>query len=557
MTVKPPSCSGCPLASYPGFALPEGSGKNGVMLVGESLGAEEVAESRPFVGAAGKALNRILERAKLSREDFSIANVVSCRPPDNQLEKTPWEFEAIDHCRPNLQAAIAKYQPRVIVPLGNVALRWLTDAYGVEKWRGSVLRTAFGTVVPTYHPSYIQRGNWHLAIVMTHDILKAVRIAAEGVKPGPERRYTYAASLRDAEEWREGWLQAGKPLLGFDIETPYSSGKDEEDLNDDEDSGVEDDPSYKTIHRISFSYAPGVAITMPWEGPFIEISKQMLAEAQELCSWNGDNFDLPRLRHHGALINGVHYDSMVGWHLLQPALPYNLQFASSNYVGDDFSAWKHLASGEPELYSCIDSDYLVRCALGINADLVRAGQWDLYLRDFVDIARILRKMSAYGVLTDRLKRKEQHTLWQKRYVDTILGLQQVIPDELRPRKVYKQPEAALRKKNRFKLKVSANQELVKTFDECEWESISGFLTQKEADKLSARSAKAAALTAAREQRKIERERKKLERAALKPKRRKTRAKATMDSLFQTDAGVPAAQEVQGAASQEDPQADRK
>lgn len=79
-----------------------------ILVIGEAPGKNEDLQGEPFVGAAGKFLNELLEDAGLKREDIFIANVLKCRPPANRNPQ-PHEIEA---CAPYLRAANQDHQPR-------------------------------------------------------------------------------------------------------------------------------------------------------------------------------------------------------------------------------------------------------------------------------------------------------------------------------------------------------------------------------------------------------------------------------------------------------------
>jgi DNA polymerase len=112
------------------FVGPEGSGRNGVLLLGEAPGAREDETGRPFVGDAGWQLEHTLALVReldkkneflAARDDFAIHNVVQFRPPNNWLEGAPWERAATLHGAISLEETINRVRPRVIVPVGNVA----------------------------------------------------------------------------------------------------------------------------------------------------------------------------------------------------------------------------------------------------------------------------------------------------------------------------------------------------------------------------------------------------------------------------------------------------
>lgn len=125
-----------------------------VVFIGEAPGADEDKQGEPFVGKAGQLLNKIIEAAKLRREDIYIANVLKCRPPGN---RTPSPTEA-ENCWEYLTAQLTILDPDYIVCWGSVAAQTLlktTTAIG--KMRGRFMNYGRSKVLCTYHPSYLLR----------------------------------------------------------------------------------------------------------------------------------------------------------------------------------------------------------------------------------------------------------------------------------------------------------------------------------------------------------------------------------------------------------------
>lgn len=130
-----------------------------LMFIGEAPGAEEDKAGIPFVGRAGKLLNKMIDAMGLSREKVYIANVLKTRPPNNA---TP-TIEESRLCAPFLYEQIQVVQPRVIVTLGLPATRLILESTATM---GS-LRGQWGSftdpagrevpVMPTYHPAYLLR----------------------------------------------------------------------------------------------------------------------------------------------------------------------------------------------------------------------------------------------------------------------------------------------------------------------------------------------------------------------------------------------------------------
>ncbi|GAB4235047.1 MAG: uracil-DNA glycosylase [Deltaproteobacteria bacterium] len=125
-----------------------------LLFVGEGPGSDEDRLGEPFVGAAGKRLDRWIERIGLRRADVYIANIVKCRPPGN---RAPFPDEA-KACLPFLERQIRAIGPEILCTLGATALNFLL---GVEE-RITRVRGAWRDwhgipVLPTYHPAYILR----------------------------------------------------------------------------------------------------------------------------------------------------------------------------------------------------------------------------------------------------------------------------------------------------------------------------------------------------------------------------------------------------------------
>ena len=132
----------------------EGNPHAAIMFVGEGPGGEEDKLGRPFVGAAGQLLNRILTAAGLAREDVYIANVVKCRPPGNRQPQR----EEIAACLPLLQRQIMLIDPLIIVCLGAVAAQALIRPdFAITKERGRWHELGKRLVMPTFHPAALLR----------------------------------------------------------------------------------------------------------------------------------------------------------------------------------------------------------------------------------------------------------------------------------------------------------------------------------------------------------------------------------------------------------------
>lgn len=148
-------CQRCPLAATrTHFVFGIGPAQTPLLFLGEGPGAEEDRLGEPFVGKAGKLLNKMIQAIGIDRPDVYIANVVKCRPPQNRNPHA----EEIAKCFPIVQRQLALINPRLIVTLGNVPTRALIpNAPGITKSRGQFYHYQNWTVLPTFHPAYLLR----------------------------------------------------------------------------------------------------------------------------------------------------------------------------------------------------------------------------------------------------------------------------------------------------------------------------------------------------------------------------------------------------------------
>lgn len=124
-----------------------------IVLIGEAPGRDEDREGRPFVGASGRLLDRLLERNGVDRSRVYITNVAACRPPKNRAPK-PAEIRA--HA-PWLDAQLALIRPKLVVTLGRVALNYFVPKGKITQLRGEAQRMEKAGVavvlLPTLHPA--------------------------------------------------------------------------------------------------------------------------------------------------------------------------------------------------------------------------------------------------------------------------------------------------------------------------------------------------------------------------------------------------------------------
>lgn len=418
MRCKPSSCDSCILKPHGSdFSAVEGTGANGVLLVGEASGQMEQRDQLPFrpYAPAGSVLERCLRRMGLSRQSFSISNCVRCRPRHDFLDDAPWEYSALRSCRPNLDQVIAERKPRVIVALGGIALRELTgeagEARGITHLAGYVLPLQHSSysamltdeqnsmaaakargignipIIGDFHPSYLRRGKASHQGVFSRILQRALNIAKGTDREwlwniDPEECSTWNTVNHNLNYWTHPTLDQCVSVLNYlrdnpqvviakDLETHESISIDE-DARD----GFQD----TEIRTFQLSLQAGTGMSIPYVDPFRDVIRALVALPNRFYGHNWASFDHKVLRasaaREGWLYAGVGdlYDTLDMFHHWQPDLPAHLQFCAS-FIRFPFP-WKHLAATDIEFYGIADVDADLRLGLWLEQMLKKDGIWD-------------------------------------------------------------------------------------------------------------------------------------------------------------------------------------
>jgi DNA polymerase len=144
-----------------------------VILIGEAPGEAEAKTGKPFMGRAGKLLDKLLKEVKLTNLVY-ITNVVHCRPPGN---RTPSE-EEINICSYFLGWEISIINPQILIPMGKVAMKGL-GYYDISAGTKPFIDKEWSMWVnPTWHPAYcLRRGK-----AATNDLRKTLIWAKENIE---------------------------------------------------------------------------------------------------------------------------------------------------------------------------------------------------------------------------------------------------------------------------------------------------------------------------------------------------------------------------------------
>ncbi len=178
----------------------EGNVDAEILFVGEAPGAKEDELGRPFVGAAGKLLDQLIESIGLKRQDVFIANLIKHRPPGNR-DPLPEEIEAYT---PYLDEQLNIIQPKVIVTLGRYSMGYfLGPDLKISAVHGQPKRNAKGQVViPMYHPAAaLYSGN--LRPVLFEDfkrVLKVLDLVKKGKMSTKEEKEAELAKVAETQK---------------------------------------------------------------------------------------------------------------------------------------------------------------------------------------------------------------------------------------------------------------------------------------------------------------------------------------------------------------------
>ncbi len=365
---------------------PEGPIPARIMLVGEAPGYDEERLGRPFQGASGQELNRMMAEAGISRSEVFLTNVCRQRPAGNDLNNfiakakkdvTPqhreyrgkWVLPPVIEGANLLSKEIQMVKPNIIVALGQTALWCLTGISGITKWRGSMLFTdgAMGNVkcVPTYHPAAILR-EWSWRAVAINDLRRAGSFRSGVGYPKPNWRFIIRPDFQTAAGCLKNLLSrlngeaggVGVPeslRLSFDLETRAGH-----------------------IACAGLSWTLEDAICIPFmcvenksgywpadqEAEIVWLLKQVLCHPNALVVGQNILYDSQYTWRHWYFVPNVQQDCMISQHSIFSDLPKSLAFQASMYCRyyvywkDEGKNWA-ANMGEDQLwtYNCEDCVY--------------------------------------------------------------------------------------------------------------------------------------------------------------------------------------------------------
>jgi len=363
-----------------------------IAILGEAPGSHEEVQGRPFVGPCGFLLDQMLSSAGITRGECYITNVSKVRPPGNNFaamyyEEGNFKFPTseLHRIRKEVADELRAIRPKVVVALGAEALKALTPYGSISTYRGTMVDHQGLRVLPSYHPSYLLRGNLLERPIVEADLRKAKRQALNPYVP--PTRFNIDPTFDECMEF----LRSTPPRVALDIETVENS-----------------------IRCVGFAWSKYEAISIPltkgyahaWtvdqELELMDAMAKFLANPHiEKIIQNLTYEWTVMTREYGLRIENCIQDTMLAHHLLYPELPKGLDFQCSIYTEHpmywsyDSGNWKSTAK-----YNCYDVVVTYKCAEEHEAELKKRGMWEFY-RNYVHRAvEALCYVQSQGVLID-------------------------------------------------------------------------------------------------------------------------------------------------------------
>lgn len=308
-----------------------------LLIVGESPGATEVLEGKPFVGDAGQLSSRVLKEAGIDEHDVFYANSCRCLIPKQELSKTEIR-QALQCCRPALIKAIEFLEPKLIICYGDIALTQVLKQQGITKKRGifQFSKEFNRWVLPTFHPAFCLRDMKQL-VFFKPDLVQARRFlnnelnltantdqtthAVESINEILAKENIVVAV--DTETQGLDWMDPNSVVISYSVSADPKKGLHVQLLYE-----AKEDEEYD--FEIMWPRKQGKNNKKP-EPSIIRVKKaknydQKIAELSELLArtdikkvmMNG-NYDIHRFRSLGInTINSYCLDIQLAFHLLDP-----------------------------------------------------------------------------------------------------------------------------------------------------------------------------------------------------------------------------------------------
>lgn len=402
------ACEDCPLRGQ--RVVPaDGSPSSKIMLVGEAPGEHEDKSGKPFIGAAGQFLNKMLTKVGLSREDLYITNVVKCRPPGNKLSKK--HFKA---CLPKFIEEVQRVHPLFILAVGNTALEALTGHSGITRYRGQVIPCKHlpeAKVFPTLHPASALYSPANAPLI-EQDFSTFLGLAS-----GTWESASAEVNFVEVKPRNYGILfyrLAVAEAIAYDLETETATGKPTMDWKD---------PSNRIgvmgIAILSKKQVYVYVVTEFNERFWSTIRPYFEKPLPIKIAQNG-KFDNHWLKRHG-IKPYLHFDTMIAAYLIDENMPHGLEYLATSML--KVPPWKSKAGEDLVLYNAKDVYYTMRLWPVLEARLATLPRcYKLFYELDMPFARCAEAIEDRGIWldTERMKGVSYDLELEKGEAETVL-----------------------------------------------------------------------------------------------------------------------------------------
>lgn len=397
----------CPLfEKYDQVVTGAGNVNADIMFVGDSPGATDMASKMLLQGNVGRVLKELLNEAGIPEERCYFTNVLYCR--SDNAKTVP---AAIKACAAYLDDEIFKVKPKIIVPLGNVALERIQGLKGITRHRGKVLVNPRykAKVIATMHPASVFRVEENRVKIKKDlkRVAQELRIERTGSLKGD---YKVIKTVKEAEELRDTLAKAEE--FTFDIET--------DDLNFLKGS----------VLGIAFSHKEQFGRYLPFLGDhakdhtkdlwlpeekkqIFEIAKAILSNKSKKIAHNG-KFDCKFLRKMGLEVNNFYFDTMLAHHLLDENESHGLkdlavaetdlggyENALDPYLPTKAASYRNIPLDILGKYAGLDADCTLRLKKKFEPRLKDQGLTNVFNIIVMPSSKLLTDVEYSGICIDK------------------------------------------------------------------------------------------------------------------------------------------------------------
>ncbi len=389
-----------------------------LVIVGEAPGAQEESKGQPFVGGSGQLLTELLVKNGIDRSKCYITNVVKIRPPNNNFKAFYAKGKRsalLEESIASLKKELQEVRPNLILALGNEALKALTSLTGITKWRGSVLETPYGKLLPALHPANILR-MYENRTLLDFDLRRAaLEMNFPEIRTQPTKfhiRPNFTQVMTFLEEMPERFT--------FDIET---FGKRVRCLG----IGISSEEAM-CIPFIKDNYDSYWSIEE--EKTILSRINDILSDPDKKSIAQNFPFDASILElEFGIEVKNLFMDTMVAQHCCYSELPKSLDFMCSIYTKRNYYAQHDTSSDDSEwVYNCYDCVVTYEVSEVLSDEMESLKVEDFFHSHALPSMIALTKLGHRGLPVNEGKRKSMIPVCEKKIEEAM----KVLPDGLNP-----------------------------------------------------------------------------------------------------------------------------